>query len=46
MKEVDRFPKLDDWFKDIDKAFKILKDNHEKGKINSVLIDNNIETIK
>lgn len=42
----DKFPKLDQWFADMDKAFSKIKDSHEKGKINNLLIDNDIETIK
>lgn len=41
-----KFPKLDDWFRDMDKAFNKIKDSHEKGKINNILIDNDIDTIK
>ena len=44
--ENNLFPKLDYWFKDMDKAFKTLKENHEKGKINNLLIDNDIDLIK
>jgi len=41
-----KFPKLDQWFNDMDQAFNKIKESHEKGKINSILIDNDINTIK
>ena len=41
-----KFPKLDDWFRDMDDAFNKVKENHEKGKINNLLTDNGIDLIK
>ena len=41
-----KFPKLDEWFNDMDKAFNKIKKSHEKGKINNLLIDNGISIIK
>ena len=44
--ENNLFPKLDFWFKDMDAAFKKIKDSHEKSKINNLLIDNDIDLIE
>ena len=41
-----KFPKLDEWFNDMDKAFNKIKQSHENGKINNLLIDNDIDPIK
>jgi hypothetical protein len=37
--ENNLFPKLDFWFKDMDAAFKKIKDSHEKSKKESIDID-------
>jgi len=39
------FPKLDDWFRDMDEAFNKIKESHQKGKINNLLNDNDIDSI-
>ena len=37
--------KLDSWFSFMNQQFKKMEDSHQKGKINNLLIDNDIETI-
>jgi hypothetical protein len=39
------FPKLDQWFHDMDTSFNKIKEAHEKGRINSMLNDNDINII-
>jgi len=41
-----KFPQLDQWFSDMDEAFNKIKESHEKGKINNLLFDNDIDSIK
>ena len=41
-----KFPKLDQWFSDMDKSFNKIKESHEKSRINNLLIDNDIDLIE
>ena len=37
--------KLDSWFSFMDQQFKKMEESHQKGKINNLLIDNDIDMI-
>ena len=44
--ENDKFPKLDSWFDMMNQQFKKIGESHEKGKINNLLNDNDIDLIE
>ena len=44
--ENEKFPKLDSWFDFMNDQFEKIEKSHEKGKINNLLIDNDIEIIE
>jgi len=41
-----KFPKLDSWFDFMNEQFKEIEESHQKGKINNIMIDNDIDLIK
>ena len=41
-----KFPKLDAWFDFMNKQMEKIEESHQKGKINSMLLDNDIEMIE
>jgi hypothetical protein len=43
--ENDKFPKLDAWFDFMNDQLQKIEEIHENGKINNLLIDNDIEPI-
>ena len=43
--ENDKFPKLDNWFDMMNEQFEKIEESHNKGKINSLLFDEGIESI-
>lgn len=43
--ENNKFPKLDSWFDFMNHQLQKIEESHETGKINNLLIDNNIEPI-
>ena len=42
---IEKFDKLNEWFDFMNGQFKKIEDTHNTGKINSILIDNDIDTI-
>lgn len=44
--ENNKFPKLDAWFDFMNKQMQKIEESHQKGKINSMLLDNDIEMIE
>lgn len=44
--EENKFPKLDSWFDFMNNQFKKIEESHEKGKINNLLSDNDIEPLQ
>jgi len=44
--ENTKFPKLDAWFDFMNKQMEKIEEAHQKGKINSLLIDNDIDLIE
>ena len=43
--ENNKFPKLDSWFDFMNNQMKKIEESHQKGKINNILIDNDIDLI-
>jgi hypothetical protein len=42
----DKFPKLDSWFDFMNQQMEKIEENQRKGKINNLLIDNDIDLIE
>jgi hypothetical protein len=44
--ENNKFPKLDSWFDFMNEQMEKIEESHQKGKINNLLIDNDIALIE